>query len=78
MDENEEPMTLVVVEPSRILMATRLDLDAVTTMIALISDDPASWDEALSAWPRYRTPAANERFNPRSLSEVVGCHIRLR
>ncbi len=60
MLNNEEPVTLVVIEASRILMAMSLDLDAATTIIGLISEDPASWDEALSAWPRYRTPAVCE------------------
>ena len=60
MVEEEEPVALVVFEASRCLMARRLDLDEVTTVIALISEDPASWDEALSAWPRYWTPAVCE------------------
>ena len=60
MDENDESVTVVVIESSGCLMAKDLDVDTATTLIALISEDPADWDEAMSVWPRYRTPAVCE------------------
>jgi len=60
MNQDDEAVTVVVFDPSCCLIAENLDTDTVTTLIALVSDDPASWDEAMSVWRRYRTPAVCE------------------
>ncbi|WP_417738345.1 hypothetical protein [Rosistilla oblonga] len=60
MTQVEEVATVVILEPSRSWATVDLDSDTVMTLIALISDDPSSWEEALSLWPRYRTPAVCE------------------
>jgi hypothetical protein len=60
MEQDDVEVTMLVIESSRCLMARNLNVDTTTTLIALISEDPASWDEAMSVWPRYRTPAVCE------------------
>ena len=30
------------------------------TILAVVSDDPASWEEMLQMWPRHRTPVVPE------------------
>jgi len=50
---------LVVLESSNCWMA-ELDCDTALTVIGLVSEDPSNWAEAMSVWPRYRTPAVCE------------------
>ena len=59
MPENELPV-LVVLESSSFIKTGELDNDTALTLIALVSDDPSSWEEAMSIWPRYRTPVVCE------------------
>ena len=59
MDENELP-TLVVLESSNTLKVGELENDTAITLMALVSDDPSTWEEAMSVWPRYRTPVVCE------------------
>ncbi len=61
MTEKENDVTTVVVlEHSRWLLADVLDVDTAMTLIALVSEDPADWTEAMDGWPRYCTPAVAE------------------
>lgn len=60
MSQENELSMLIVLESSRCLVARQLDSDTAVTLLALVSDDPSSWDEAMSVWPRYRTPAVCE------------------
>ena len=60
MEQDSELCTVVVLESSRCLKAELLHEDTVLTLLALISEDPSCWQEALSCWPRYRTPAVCE------------------
>ncbi len=60
MQQDSEFATIVVLESSRCLMADSMDIDSALTVLALVSEDPSSWDEALSVWPRYRTSAVCE------------------
>ena len=69
MDQKNQWTAIVVIESSRWLMASAVDIDTATTLIALVSDDPASWDEAMSVWPRYRTPAVCEFVSSVPLEE---------
>ena len=59
LQENELP-TLVVLESSSYIKAGEIENDTAITLLALASDDPSSWEEAISLWPRYRTPAVCE------------------
>lgn len=59
MDENVLP-TLVVLESSNTLQVGELENDTTITLMALVSDDPSNWEEAMSVWPRYRTPVVCE------------------
>jgi hypothetical protein len=68
--------TVVVLENSRSLIAKRLEEDVALTIMGLISDDPGSWEEAKSVWPRYRSPAVCQvpdglPFEESSLAEVM-------
>lgn len=69
MDQKNEAVTVVVLEPDSCLSASVLDVDTATTLIALVSDDPESWDQAMSVWPRYRTPAVCEFVSSVPLEE---------
>lgn len=60
MEKSNESVTFVIIASSRVLMATELHLDTAVKVLSLVSDDPSSWDEALSGWARYRTPAVCE------------------
>lgn len=60
MQEKNDSSTLVVLDGTRCLIADAIDNDTALTIVALISDDPATWEEALSVWPRYRSPAVCE------------------
>lgn len=60
MDHSNEFVTVVVIEPTGWMMAENTDLDSALTMIAVISDDPASWAEAIDVWPRHRTRVVGE------------------
>jgi hypothetical protein len=59
LQENELP-TLVVLESSSYIKTGEIENDTAITLLALASDDPSSWEEAISLWPRYRTPAVCE------------------
>lgn len=60
MEKTNESVTVVIIDTARVLIATELSQDTAATVLALASDDPASWDEAVSVWARYRTPAVCE------------------
>lgn len=55
--------TVVVLESSCCRMADQFDVETAMTVLALVSEDPASWDELQSLWDRYRTPAVCEFFS---------------
>lgn len=60
MIEPSDSVTVVVIDPVQYLVATNLDSDTAQTLIALVSEDPANWQQAQSVWPRYRTQAVCE------------------
>jgi hypothetical protein len=60
MRQEFDECTVVVLEPARCLMAESIDNDTAMTVLALISEDPSSWEEAASVWPRYCSPAVCE------------------
>ncbi|QDV44998.1 hypothetical protein Enr13x_48710 [Stieleria neptunia] len=70
VDQSDEPVTIIVIDASSCLMALDIDVDTATTLIALASEDPSNWDEAMTAWPRYRTPAVCEFVSSLPLEET--------
>ncbi|MFT5525286.1 MAG: hypothetical protein ACI9HK_003253, partial [Pirellulaceae bacterium] len=64
IDENnsceDDSVVFVVIEARECWLANALDFDTATTLIALVSEDPGDWSEALDNWPRYRTPVVCE------------------
>ncbi|MCY3004797.1 MAG: hypothetical protein NTV29_02345 [Planctomycetota bacterium] len=60
MDQENQDITLAVLDSASSWIAESLDEDTVLTIIALISEDPTNWQEALSVWPRYRSSAVCE------------------
>ncbi|WP_040770183.1 hypothetical protein [Novipirellula maiorica] len=70
MDQNDDLATVVVIDASQSRLATHCDADTALTLIALASEDPANWNEAMSAWPRYRTPAVCEFASSVPLEET--------
>lgn len=57
MIEPSDSVTVVIIDRVQYLVATNLDSDTALTLIALVSEDPADWQQAQSVWPRYRTQA---------------------
>lgn len=56
MQNDSNSSILVVLESTRCLIAESLDIDTALTILGLMSEDPSTWDEAMSVWPRYSTP----------------------
>ncbi|MGB7343852.1 MAG: hypothetical protein WBD20_06550, partial [Pirellulaceae bacterium] len=79
MVQNDEDVTVVVVDATGYWLANGLNVDTTTTLIALVSDDPSNWGEAASVWPRYRTPAVCEFVSsvPLEESNVAEVHSAL-
>ena len=70
MEQDSDLCTLVVRDSSRCLIARRLDQNFTLTLVALVSEDPSNWDEAMSAWPRYRSQAVCESASELPLEAV--------
>ena len=47
---------VVILEQQSVRLGRTIDLDAVLTLVAVASEDPAGWDDIVACWPRYRTP----------------------
>lgn len=60
MNQQDETVSVSIIDPARCLLASNLDTDTTMTLIALVSEDPADWEEAMSVWDRYRTPVVCE------------------
>jgi len=56
----ELPVVVVLLDERSCRLAASLDADSAVTLIAIASEDPSSWDEIVSYWPRYRTPEMSE------------------
>jgi predicted metalloprotease with PDZ domain len=52
----ELPVVVALLDERSCRLAASLDADSAVTLIAVASEDPSSWDEIVSYWPRYRTP----------------------
>ena len=73
-------MIVVILDLEECLLSSALDIDTATTLIALVSEDPCSWDEALANWARYQSPAVCEfpsglpfqTVEPESALEAIG------
>ncbi len=59
-------MIVVILDLEESLFSSAMDIDTATTLIALVSEDPCSWDDALASWARYQSSAVCEF--PSSLS----------
>lgn len=53
-------MIIVIIDIDGCLLSTGMDLDTAITLIALISEDPGCWDEAIACWARYDSPVVCE------------------
>ena len=60
MNKDNDSSTLVVLDSTGCLIAEVIDNDTALTILALISDDPSTWEEAISVWARYRSPSVCE------------------
>ncbi len=60
-DENERsPMVVVVLDRGECRLGAAVEYDAALTLWATMSEDPATWDEVVAYWPRYRCPVVSE------------------
>jgi hypothetical protein len=58
----DEVCQLVVVSGEK-WQSAMVDSDTAVSLIATLSEDPASWSELLAYWPRYRTPVVLQDLN---------------
>ena len=70
MDQENQDITLAVLDSANAWIAESLDENTVLTIIALISEDPTNWQEALSVWPRYRSSAVCESTSELPFEEI--------
>lgn len=63
MMEDDAAVTVAICEAGVWHLGTALDADTALTLLALASEDPSCWDDMVSCWPRYRTPAVCEFFD---------------
>jgi hypothetical protein len=70
MDQENQDITLAVLDSANAWIAESLDENTVLTIIALISEDPTNWQEALSVWPRYRSSAVCETTSELPFEEI--------
>ncbi len=54
--EEDANVTVVVRDGEEYRIGTSLYEDLSLTLIAVVSEDPESWEEMAAYWPRYRTP----------------------
>ncbi len=60
-DENERlPMVVVVLDRGECRLGAAVEYDAALTLWATMSEDPATWDEVVAYWARYRCPVVSE------------------
>jgi hypothetical protein len=58
---NEHDIVTVVIRDDEVCrLGAARDTDTAVTLIAVASEDPNSWEDAIGYWPRYRTPAVCE------------------
>lgn len=60
MDLNDEPVAVVVFDAKNRFVVDKADVETALTLVALLSEDPANWEQAISVWNRYRTPVVCE------------------
>ncbi len=51
---------VAVIEQDGCHLGTSCDEDSAVTLLAVVSEDPASWADIAAYWPRYRTPQVPE------------------
>ncbi len=56
----ELPVVVVILDKRSCRLGASVDADSAVTLMAVASEDPASWDEIVSYWPRYNTPEISE------------------
>jgi hypothetical protein len=66
----ELPVVVALLDERSCRLAASLDADSAVTLIAVASEDPSSWDEMVSYWPRYRTPEMSEFADGLPMQEV--------
>ena len=60
-DENERsPMVVAVLDRGECRLGAAVECDAALTLWATMSEDPATWDEVVAYWARYRCPVVSE------------------
>lgn len=70
MDQETTYGCVVIVEAGQYHVGERVDEDTALTLLATVSEDPASVDEMASLWPRYRTPVVPEFFDAVALQSA--------
>ena len=48
--DQDAAVTVGVIDSVHHLLANNLDVDTATTLMALVSEDPSNWEEALGVW----------------------------
>lgn len=53
--DDSAPVMVVVIEPEQCWIGQAIDYDVGLTLLAIMSEDPACWQDVPKYWPRYRT-----------------------
>lgn len=60
--DDSSPVMVVVVERQQCWMGKAIDYDVGLTVLAIMSEDPACWQDVPKYWPRYRSDSVCEEF----------------
>src|SRR6056297_1226442 len=70
MDQETTYGCVVIMDDGQYHVGERVEEDTGLTLLATVSDDPASVDEMAALWPRYRTPVVPEFLDALALRSV--------
>ena len=68
--DDSMPVVVVIIERQQCWIGKTIDYDVGLTLLAIMSEDPACWDEVAQYWPRYRTQAVCADL---PVGQWVGC-----
>lgn len=76
MERTSQPTSLVVIDGTECKIVKQIHDDVAITILALLSDDPSNWSEAMSVWPRVQTKQVGIRaedlaFMPVRRDEII-------
>ncbi len=68
--QNSPTSAALLIDRDACWLSAAVDEDVALTLIAVASEDPASWDEIAGYWPRYRSPQVPEFADGLTLDRI--------